>query len=145
MRSNLKYSIVFLAVSLCFSSLIFGNEKNVKPVVPPKSKVVVEILYMNHGPLQAVLRQLRTDFAQFENKVEFRWYDFDNDLAFKKKKKIDYHAPMIIWIDDSNTFPINGKQVKFSGFPKGQGPEFARGAWEISDVISAINTTLGQK
>jgi hypothetical protein len=144
MRSKLMYSMVIsFILTFCFPVFISANSSIDKPNVSPK--VIVEILYMNHGPLQPVLRELREEFAQFEKEVEFKWYDFDNDVAFKKKKKIDYHAPLIIWINDSNTFSINGKQIKFTGFPKGQGPEFARGIWEISDVVTAIKTTLGQK
>jgi hypothetical protein len=144
MRSKVMYSMIISSIlTFCLPVFISANSNNDKPGTSPK--VVVEILYMNHGPLQPVLRELRTEFAQFENKVEFKWYDFDNDVAFKKKKKIDYHTPLIIWINDSNTFQINGKQIKFTGFPKGQGPEFARGIWEISDVVSVIKMDLGQK
>lgn len=108
-----------------------------------KNKPVIEILYMNHGPVQPVLKELRKQFSPIENDIIVKWYDFEKDIEFKEKKGIDSHLPIAIWVDNSNTIDVNGSQIKLIGFPKGQGPEFARGSWEISDLINAIKKAIG--
>jgi hypothetical protein len=107
-----------------------------------KQTPVVEILYMNHGPVQPVLKKMRSEFVQFENKAEFKWYDFEKDIEFKNKKGIDSHIPLIIWINNSNIAEIDGTKIKFAGFPNNDGPKFARGKWEIPQLIEAIRRTI---
>lgn len=121
------------------------EEKNKKETILSNKKIVVEILYMDHGPVQPILKAMRSEFEQFADKVDFKWFDFDNDLEFKKEKGIDSHIPIVIWINNSNTVKINGEQIKFSGFPSDQGPKFARGQWKVSDLIAAIKNILGEK
>jgi len=134
---KILYVVVLL---LCVIGCGRKEEKN-EPATK-KQVLVVEILYMNHGPVQPVLKKMRSEFIQFENEVEFKWYDFEKDIEFKNKKGIDSHIPLIIWINDSNIAEIDGAQVKFAGFPKNDGPKFARGTWEISQLVEAIRGTI---
>lgn len=129
--------IIFITLILfCVNSCGKSEEKN--ETITNNQIPAVEILYMNHGPVQPVLKKMRLEFAQFENKVKFKWYDFEKDIEFKTKKGIDSHIPLVIWINNSNTVELNGVKVKFSGFPKNDGPTFARGKWEIFQLIEAI-------
>lgn len=142
-RRNLIVSVIVIIVILTgLLGLILCGKKDNKDLDPKNPKPLVEILYMNHGPVQPVLRELRSQLIQFENKTIIEWYDFEKDLNFKQKKGIDYHTPLVIWINNSNIIDVNGKQVKFNGFPKDQGPPFARGDWQINDLIIGIKKSI---
>ena len=41
-------------------------------------EVKVEVLYMNHGPLQSSLEQIKQVFSKYGNKIEASWYDFES-------------------------------------------------------------------
>ena len=127
-----------------------NSKKNIvndtRVVVPvKKNKPLIEILYMNHGPLKPVLKELREQFNQFDTGVIVSWYDFEKDEDFKKKKGIDTHIPLVIWLNNSNVIDVKGTKTKLMGFPKGNGPQFARGNWEIQDLLNAIKKAVGEK
>jgi len=136
--------ILFIVALLLFASGC-GKQEEKKETATIKQMPIVEILYMNHGPVQPVLKKMRSEFVQFENEVEFKWYDFEKDIEFKSKKGVDAHIPIIVWINDSNIVEIDGTKVKFAGFPKNDGPTFARGQWEISQLIETIRGTIKVK
>ena len=50
------------------------------------------------------------------------------------KKGITQHIPLVIWMDGKFTFPVNGKEIKFVGFPTGSGPAFFQGKWTMEDL-----------
>ena len=38
--------------------------------------VKIEVLYMNHGPLQPSLQEMRNVFSKYGKKIAVSWYDF---------------------------------------------------------------------
>ena len=52
--------------------------------------VKVEVLYMNHGPLQDSLEGIKKVFSQYKGKVAVSWYDFESKEGeeFMAKKKM---------------------------------------------------------
>jgi hypothetical protein len=110
-------------------------------------KVSVEILYMNHGPLQSTLKEIDNICAQYKDKVTVSRYDFDSPDGerFKTKKGINQHVPLMIWIAGKNTVSIKGKEILFSGFPTGSGPEFFQGKWTMEDLRAALNQATQKK
>lgn len=137
-----KLHILVTFVVLAFIISIMSCTKDKKK---QSGKVLVEILYMNHGPVQPVLREFKAQFKQFENRVEFKWYDFEIDLEFKKEKGIDFHTPIVVWVNNQKQIPVNGVEILFQGFPKNTGPTFARGVWEMKDLVAAIKNALGEE
>jgi hypothetical protein len=110
-------------------------------------EVKVEVLYMNHGPLQASLEQIKQIFSKFGNKIEVSWYDFESKEGeqFMAKKGINQHIPLVIWMDGKSVIPVNGKEIKFVGFPTGSGPAFFQGKWTMEDLGSALNQLTKKK
>ena len=110
-------------------------------------KVSVEILYMNHGPLQSTLKEIDTICAQYNDKITVSRYDFDSAEGekFKTKKGINQHVPLVIWIAGKNTVSIKGKEILFSGFPTGSGPESFQGKWTMEDLRAALNSATQKK
>ncbi len=104
-------------------------------------EVKVEVLYMNHGPLQASLEQIKQVFSKYGSKINVSWYDFESKEGeqFMAKKGVNQHVPLVIWMEGKFAIPVNGKEIKFVGFPTGSGPAFFQGKWTMEDLRSALD------
>jgi len=98
--------------------------------------VKIEVLYMNHGPLQPTLQEIKTLFAQYGKKITVSWHDVDSEDGerFMAKKGIRGHIPLVVWLDDRVKFQVDGKEIIFAGFPTGSGPAFFQGKWTMEDL-----------
>lgn len=103
--------------------------------------VSIDILYMNHGPLQPTLKEMRELFSRYGSRIDVSWHDFESEdgAAFMKKKGISQHVPLKIWLDGKDTATLEGDEVKFVGFPTGAGPLPFQGRWTVSDLQKAID------
>jgi hypothetical protein len=110
-------------------------------------EVKVEVLYMNHGPLLPSLEEIKGVFLKYGNKINVSWYDFESKEGeqFMAKKGITQHIPLVIWIDGKSAVPVNGKEIKFVGFPTGSGPTFFQGKWTMEDLRQALNQITNRK
>jgi hypothetical protein len=110
-------------------------------------KVSVEVLYMNHGPLQSTLKEIDNIFTQYKDKITVSRYDFESPAGekFMAQKGIHQHIPLMIWIAGKNTVSIKGKEILFSGFSTGSGPEFFQGKWTMEDLRAALNQVTQKK
>jgi hypothetical protein len=110
-------------------------------------EVKVEVLYMNHGPLLDSLEQIKKVFSQYGSKIAVSWYDFETKEGeqFMVKKGINQHVPLVIWLDGKSTIPVNGKEIKFVGFPTGSGPAFFQGKWTMEDLRKALDEITSKK
>jgi hypothetical protein len=104
-------------------------------------EVKVEVLYMNHGPLQDSLEQIKKVFSQYGSKIAVSWYDFETKEGkqFMAEKGVTQHIPLVIWVDGKVAIPVNGKEIKFVGFPTGSGPAAFQGKWTMDDLRQALN------
>ena len=109
--------------------------------------VPVEVLYMNHGPLMESLEQIKKVLSGYGNKTTVAWHDFETKEGqdFMAKKGINQHVPLVIWLDGKSTLPVNGKEIKFVGFPTGSGPAFFQGKWTMEDLKSALDQLTSNK
>jgi len=110
-------------------------------------EVKVEVLYMNHGPLQSSLEQIKNVFSQYGSKINVSWYDFESKEGeqFMAKKGVNQHIPLVIWMDGKFAVPVNGKEIKFVGFPTGSGPAFFQGKWTMDDLQQALSQMTNKK
>jgi hypothetical protein len=106
-----------------------------------KNPVQIDVLYMNHGPMQPTLRDLRALFPQYGDKIIVSWHDFESDEGehFKSKMGISRHIPLVIWVDGRSELMNNGRTIKFEGFPTGSGPSFFQGKWKLEDLVSVLD------
>jgi len=104
-------------------------------------EVKVEVLYMNHGPLLDSLEQIKKVFSQYGSKITVSWYDFETKEGeqFMAKKGITQHVPLVIWLDGKSALEVNGKEIKFVGFPTGAGPAAFQGKWTMDDLRGALD------
>jgi hypothetical protein len=112
-----------------------------------EQKVSVEILYLNHGPLQSTLKEIDSICAQYKDKITVSRYNFESPEGekFKNKKGITQHVPLMIWIAGKNAVSVNGKEVAFSGFPTGTGPAFFQGKWTMKDYRQALDQAIQKR
>ena len=109
--------------------------------------VKIEVLYMNHGPLQDSLEQIKNVFSKYKEKVTVSWYDYDTKEGedFMAKKRITQHIPLVIWMDNQVKFKVDGKDIVFAGFPTGAGPISFQGKWTMADLQKTLDQLTGQK
>jgi len=134
----MKKIIIPLVVSILFTFAFAGVAAQ---------KVTVEILYMNHGPLLSTLKNIDNACAQYKEKITVFRYDFESEEGerFMNKKGVHQHVPLMIWIDGKNAVPVNGREIKFIGFPTGSGPASFQGKWTIDDLRNALNAATRKK
>ena len=110
-------------------------------------EVKVEVLYMNHGPLQSSLEQIKQVFSKYGNKINVSWYDFESKEGeqFMAKKGVNQHVPLVIWMDGKFAIQVNGAEIKFVGFPTGSGPAFFQGKWTMEDLRGALDQMTNKK
>lgn len=127
----MKLLSTFLCLTLSFCLL------STPSAARSAASVKLEILYMNHGPLQPTIRNLKDLLAEYHGKVMVQWFDADQPSGkdFMKKKKIRGHIPMLILVNGKKSFSINDKDITFHGFPAGAGPfKTVEGNWAIADL-----------
>ena len=126
------------AIALCFVALFLLS---IPFTLFAAKEVKVEVLYMNHGPLLPSLEQIKEVFSRYGNKINVSWYDFESKEGeqFMAKKGVTQHVPLVIWIDGKFAISVNGKEVKFVGFPTGSGPAFFQGKWTMEDLRQALD------
>jgi hypothetical protein len=130
---------------LCLSVLIFLSFGLSAHAAATPAKI--EVLYMNHGPLQETLDKIKGVFSTYGDKLAVSWYDFESKEGeqFMAKKGIKQHIPLVIWIDDSPVVTVGAKKVQFMGFPTGSGPAFFQGKWTVDDLKSALDQATARK
>jgi len=130
-----------------YSLFIIGVVLFIAPTVSfSKDTVQIDVLYMNHGPMQPTLRELRALFPQYGDKLTVSWYDVETDEGerFKSKMGINHHIPLVIWVDGRSELMNNGRTIKFEGFPTGSGPSFFQGKWKMEDLVIILDRMTGR-
>jgi hypothetical protein len=112
-----------------------------------KSPVQIDILYMNHGPMQPTLRDLKTLLPKYKDAVTVSWYDSESKEGqnFMSKMGITRHIPLIIRIDGRFEHVINSRTIRFEGFPTGSGPAFFQGRWTLEDLALVLDHLTGRQ
>jgi hypothetical protein len=135
----MKKAVFYLSilVFLCFGPSAHAAAKPTK----------IEVLYMNHGPLEETLGKIKGVFSKYGDKLAVSWYDFESRQGeqFMAKKGIKQHVPLVIWIDDSPAVTVGSKKVEFVGFPTGSGPAFFQGKWTMDDLKAALDQSTVKK
>jgi hypothetical protein len=130
------YSLFFIAIVLLITPTVSFS----------KGPVQIDVLYLNHGPLQPTLRELRSLFPAYKDKLIVSWYDAEADEGeqFKSKMGIRHHIPLAIWVDGQTELMNNGHTIKFEGFPTGSGPSFFQGKWTVEDLANILDQLTGK-
>ena len=130
------YSLFFIGVVLFIAPTVSFSIDTVQ----------IDVLYMNHGPMQPTLRELRALFPAYKDKLTVSWYDAETDEGerFKFKMGIHQHIPLAIFVDGQTELMNNGHTIKFEGFPTGSGPSFFQGKWKVEDLANILDQLVGK-
>jgi len=111
------------------------------------SPVVVDVPYMNHGPLRPTVEQIKQVLSGYGEKVSSSWYDFESKEGekFMAQKGIRQHIPLVIWVNGKPTVSVEGKDVQLMGFPSGSGPAPFQGKWTMEDLRKALDQLTDKK
>jgi hypothetical protein len=131
-------SFVVVAVLVSLSLPITGQSA---------SPVVVDVLYMNHGPLRPTVEQIKQVLSGYGEKVSSTWYDFESKEGekFMAQKGVRQHVPLVIWVNGKPAVSVEGKDVQLMGFPSGSGPAAFQGKWTMEDLRKALDQLTGKK
>ena len=108
---------------------------------------IVEVLYLNHGPMQPVVKQLKDTFSKYDGKIKVSWYDLDTSDGQKFMASLDIreHVPLIIRINGSDTVKLPQGNVRLAGFPVGSGPEPFQGKWTMKNLEAVLDQATARK
>ena len=111
------------------------------------SPVMVDILYMNHGPLRPTVEQIRKVLSGYGDKISSSWYDFESKEGerFMAQKGLKQHIPLVIWVNGKPAVSVEGKDVQLMGFPSGSGPAAFQGKWTMEDLRKALDQLTDKK
>jgi hypothetical protein len=111
------------------------------------STVKIDVLYMNHGPLQATIDDIKSLVGKYGPRVTVAWHDSETAEGekFMAAKKLSGHIPLVIWVNDSFKVRVDGKDVALTGFPTGSGPAFFQGKWTMADFQKALDQAAARK
>lgn len=129
----------------CLFVLIFLFLGLITPAAARQTRI--DVLYMNHGPLQETLGRIKGLFSGYGEKVTVAWYNLESSHGeqFMARKGIKQHIPLVIWIDDSPAVSMGERKVEFVGFPTGSGPASFQGKWTLDDLKAALDRATARK
>lgn len=103
---------------------------------------VVEIIAMNHPPVQSALKPLRDWLAGQGSKIRVKEIDIESADGERRVQAVGLkgHIPIVILIDGQYRHRRpDGSAVEFVSFPSGPGtPPGVKGTWSAVDVEAAL-------
>jgi hypothetical protein len=120
------------AMALSAILAVGGCSSEKKETDDSSAGVDVDLVYLNHPPVQPVLKDIEKVLAGYKEKVSVTRYDADTSEGkkFADKHSLTGHVAIAVLIDG---------RVSFKGFPTGEAPiKSAEGDWEIEDLDAAL-------
>jgi hypothetical protein len=121
-----------MIAALALSVLLAAGGCSSSPQKQDTAGVGVDLVYLNHPPVQPVLRDIDKVLAGYQGKIDVTRYDADSPEGkkFADEHQLTGHVAIAILID--------GK-VTFKGFPTGAAPvKSVEGDWKIEDLDTAL-------
>ena len=113
------------------------------------SQPVVEVIALEHGPVQNALKPVRDVLAKYAGRVRVVELNAESPEGEKRLKAVGLkgHIPIALLIDGSKTYKTaQGKTVEFVNFPAAAGnPMGLNGAWTVADFEEALRRAVGEK
>lgn len=131
-----QFTVVFsLTVTTLFASALFAG-----------SVVTVEIVGLDHWPIKRALEPTMDMLNTFGDKIVVTEMDVDTKAGKARLKKagLKGHIPVVIFVNGSYIFKINGQDLEFMNFPRAaSSPMGIDGQWspdELQQIISQLIT-----
>lgn len=130
--------LILVAGGYFFYSKNYSNQTNISTSISsqPNSSQLIEIFFLPHPPAQAIVDQVKTVLSKYPQftVVEYDLTDTNNSAKIAEYNLVD-HTPIAIFINGTNSFTIEGRNISLTNFP--QGDAFVptlEGTWNYSDL-----------
>jgi len=110
--------------------------------------VTVDIAYLDHAPVLAVLDQVTRVLAKYGDRLKVARYDLETPAgtAFAERKHLTGHTPLAIFINGSMDVTEGGHHIRFFRFPEGQGTRMVpAGGWSMALLDAALAHATGAR
>ena len=147
MRTNLRLVLVLLT-ALVLVACGGGEDSGGADHEGEDQALALVVVALDHPPVRAVMDDVDRTIAEFGDRVTVRRLDFESDEGqeFAEDKGVTGHVPLAIFLDGSPTATVNGRPVRFVGFPRGQAPvPVAEGDWALEDLRGALAQRAGER
>ena len=118
------------------------------PVSHAPGAVTVDIAFLNHAPVLAVLDQVNRVLAKYGDRIKVTRYDLETPAgaAFAAGKHMTGHTPLAIFINGSMEVTEGGQHIRFFSFPQGQGTGMVpEGGWSVAALDAALAHATGAR
>lgn len=130
------------AIGLVIALLLTGcTDKGTQEPVPDDGRVVVDVAYLDHPPVQPVISEVDKVLKPYDAKVRVVRHDLESKSgqSFAEENGLTGHVAFAIFIDGKIEASVSGRTVRFENFPAGQAPiPGAAGQWTMEDLDAAI-------
>jgi len=102
----------------------------------------VDIFYLPHPPAEAIVTKVDAILQKFPM-VKVNKYNFLDPKNTQRLKahNLKEHTPVAIFINDKNSFTIDGRTIEFRNFPKGDAfVPTLEGSWTYKDLEEVITS-----
>jgi hypothetical protein len=147
MKSQIRFLIVFLGLSIVACSGRSENSSGPSAAGAATGTPKVEIAFLNHPPVLSALTDVDALLASYGDKITVTRYDLETDQGaqFVKDRRLTGHVPIAIFINGRMEIKLKDHTVKFFSFPQGKGTFMvASGSWTTEDLRQAIDQALNR-
>jgi hypothetical protein len=160
-KKDVVIAVIFIAAILIIGGISFRrfSKKNVSPeqtahksdasVAVDSSKVMasseggenlVEVFYLPHPPVDPIRKKIKNILEKFpEYKLrEYDFYDENNKQKITAYQLLG-HIPVAVFINGKDVFLIDGQEITFKNFPKGDAfVPTLEGSWSYDDLEKVL-------
>jgi hypothetical protein len=105
--------------------------------------VTVLVVGLSHPPVERVASQIEQLVRAYGGRVQLRRVDIESKEGeeLTDEKDLTGHVPLAVFVEGGTK--DGGREARFVGFPKGQGPvRAAEGEWMLEDLRTAVDGRL---
>jgi len=137
----LKALTVLIGVLVGLIALIGCSAEQAPAQAGSSGATRVELIYLDHPPVRQVLTDIDAVLAKYASKLEVKRLDAESeqgkDLA--EANGLTGHLALAVIIDGVVETELDGRKIRFEGFPEGRAPiASAQGSWKIDDLDAVL-------
>jgi hypothetical protein len=141
-RTAAILAALFTALLVLTSCTASGEDT---PEPPADEGPRVEIISLDHPPMQPIVAEIDTLLEPYRDRVTVRHYDAEAEdgKQLAESKGLTGHVSLVVLVNGEPEVTLDGRTVRFEGFPQGKAPmKSAEGEWTMEDLRSALDQEL---
>jgi len=118
---------------------------------PPESLAdpgspVVDVVYLDHSPVRSAVAEVDEVLRRYEGDITIRRHAADSEEGqeLAERNGASGHVVLLVLIDGESDIAVDGRMVRFEGFPVGTAPvASAQGEWSVDMLDTALADQVG--